>query len=187
MTSLICWSDYGYYDGLPLRSDWTLNVTNLLFCHQTFLVLISYFYGVEFLIIFCNVILLSVWVILNRDLMSLLVCNWWNKVFCWVNPANHLLPFLHLSPTLCVYRGSKWCHIVPPARRQEEESGLLLSGIWRPQDSSSSPPPADERQGEGLGKRGHCGVGWSHRGPRPRGHGQGKKQGQQSTACCYVL
>lgn len=31
MTSLLCWSDSRYYDGLPLRSDWTLNVVNSVF------------------------------------------------------------------------------------------------------------------------------------------------------------
>lgn len=78
------------------------------------------------------------------------------------------------------FRGSKWCHIVPPAGRQEEEPWLLLPGIWRPQDSSSGPSQADEWQSKGVGKRGHRGVGGSHRGPWPRGHGQGKAHAHRS-------
>lgn len=84
----------------------------------------------------------------------------------------------------CLHRGSKRCHIVPPASRQKEEPGFLLFGVWRSQNGSSGPPPADERQGEGLGKPGHCGMGWSSRGPGPRGHGQGQSGAEGNRFVC---
>lgn len=87
----------------------------------------------------------------------------------------------------CLHRGSKWCHIVPPASRQKEEPGLLLLGVWRSQNGSSGPPPADERQGEGLGEPGHRGMGRSPRGPGPRGHGQGQSMAEGNHRVCFSL
>lgn len=113
-----------------------------------------------------------------------------SKSFCsWVKFKSDTkekvaFSFLKLTGFLCcLHRGSKWCHIVPPASRQKEEPGLLLLGVWRSQNSSSGPPPADERQGEGLGKPGHCGMGWSPRGPGPRGHGQGQSKAEGQPSC----
>lgn len=88
-----------------------------------------------------------------------------------------------LSPVSSLYRGSKWCHIVPPARWQEKESRFLLPWVWRSQDGSSGPAPTNEWQGQSLGKFGHSGVGWSHWGPRPRGHGQGKHRTKSPQQC----
>lgn len=96
--------------------------------------------------------------------------------------------FLKLTGFLCcLHRGSKWCHIVPPASRQKKEPGLLLFGVWRSQNSSSGPPPADEWQGEGVGKPGHRGMGWSPRGPGPRGHGQGQSRAEGNHHVCFSL
>lgn len=113
----------------------------------------------------------------------------WARIISWSGwVGSDLKGNLWLTALLwCLHRGSKWCHIVPPASRQKEEPGLLLLGVWRSQNGSSGPPPADERQGQGLGEPGHRRVGWSPRGPGPRGHGQGQNRAEGNHRGCLSL